>query len=278
MQGSQQTFSTGASGGGPIQNVKTGAGLVQVRNATPTQSVHRVASSAGGNSGARSTPGNKAYVVAKPAVKQATPQTVTKTITMAQAQQMGLLTAAGAPAAGKVITLNAKTRPVVAATPPTKVVKQAASDSPRIIQISPGVQSQGRMVVAAPKAVQYIEVVARPNYPAKKEPQTVTVINKRTTVVKQEEQQKVKVSTQTADKLSQLEGSVVIPGLNQSKVVMLPVDYMDQMVTKQAQEEQDDDEGQPHDEDTVAEMVEVVNENDLIVQSVSPTPTDMMGK
>lgn len=209
------------------------------------------------------------YTLAKVPVKpQATTshQTVTKTITLAQAQQMGLLghasttTASTHPA--KVVTLN----PTIKQEPGTvkmigqggvKVRPTATHESQQVIQ-TPG---QSRLVFAnksTPKQanVQYVEE-SQVVYQAR--PQPV----KRPVSTPRHEEHKVKVSTQTADRLLQLEGSVVIPGHNQSKIVMLPPDYMDQLESKEEGEAELD-------------MAEVVDESDLIEQSTSPTPADLL--
>lgn len=65
------------------------------------------------------------------------------------------------------------------------------------------------------------------------------------------------MSNQTADRLLQLEGTVVIPGHNQAKIVMLPPDYMEQLETKEEME-------------MALTESELVDE--LIVQSRSPSP------
>lgn len=210
------------------------------------------------------------YTLAKVPVKpQATTshQTVTKTITLAQAQQMGLLGHASTTTASthqaKVVTLN----PTIKQEPGTvkmigqggvKVRPTVAHEPQQVIQ-TPG---QSRLVFAnksTPKQanVQYVEE-SQVVYQARPQPQV-----KRPVSTARHEEHKVKVSTQTADRLLQLEGSVVIPGHNQSKIVMLPPDYMDQLESKEEGEAELD-------------MAEVVDESDLIEQSTSPTPADLL--
>lgn len=74
------------------------------------------------------------------------------------------------------------------------------------------------------------------------------------------------MSNQTADRLMQLEGTVVIPGHNQAKIVMLPPDYMEQLETKEEMEMAEAHALTEH---------ELVDE--LIVQSRSPSP-ELLGK
>lgn len=245
-----------------IQYVRTDAGLVPVRSLAPRQQVLQ----------ARDT---KSFVIGKPVASNRAPQTVTKTITLAQAQQMGLLGQAGTTPASRVITLNPTikaepgTAKVVAQGPATKV-RPIVNDSPRIVQVPPGSGGQSRLLMAAkttPKhaAVQYIELEESPSavYQAKQ-------AMKKPAAAAQQDQHKVKVSDQTADRLLQLEGTVVIPGHNQAKIVMLPPDYMHQLVTKEEEHQQDGE--------AMLDMAEMVEEGDIIVQSTSPTPTDLMGK
>lgn len=264
VQGTQPSTSSA----GTVQYVKTEGGLIQVRNTPQPQVMHRVVAPATANVVLKGPSTNKSYVMAKPSH----PQTVTKTITMAQAQQMGLLSHTGTTSAGRVITLNPtiKSEPLAAA-----VVKgskpKLASDSPRIIQITPG---GGRAVVAqkvAPKqsTVQYIDVQQSPKEVTVKS-ESLLMVNRKSGG--RQEEQKLKVSTQQADRLLQLEGSVVIPGHNQSKVVMLPQDYMDHLVVKEQEEDEQEQDEQQDDES------HMVDDSDIIVQSMSPTPQDLFGK
>lgn len=77
----------------------------------------------------------------------------------------------------------------------------------------------------------------------------------------------MKVSNTTADRLLQLEGTVVIPGQNQTKFVMLPPNYIEQLESKEDEEDSE-----------MVEMAEVVDETDIIEHAMSPTATDLIGK
>lgn len=200
---------------------------------------------------------------------------------------MGLISTTGSLTSGRLVTtLNPtiKSEPGTVKVPATlpKPIGQVAKvrqvvtaqPSPRAIQTASGAPGQSRVstskaAVSAAKAVQYIEVVEGPRGVAKPE-QPVAVVHRKG--VARPEHHNVKVSAQAADRLLQLEGTVVIPGHNQSKVVMLPPDYLNHLSAKasaEAEREQAREEL----------MAEVVDEGDIIVQSISPTPeTDMIGE
>lgn len=73
-------------------------------------------------------------------------------------------------------------------------------------------------------------------------------------------QEEVTVSNQTADRIMQLEGTVVIPGNNQSKYIMLPPDYLEQLETKDQ-----------------AEIVEE-HEEDMVVDSMINVDQELLGE
>lgn len=73
------------------------------------------------------------------------------------------------------------------------------------------------------------------------------------------------MSSQTADRLLQLEGTVVIPGHNQAKFVMLPPDYMQQLESKDA-EELDEEHQEP----------ELLDEDGPMERSRSPTHAELI--
>ena len=218
-----------------MQFVKTDAGIIQVRT--------------GAANTAQRGPNVvvKKHFIATQKPKPVAPQTVTKTITMAQAQQLGLITQSGVTTPGnKVVQLN----PTIKQEPGTVKVLNASPQVTRpikAVQIPSG-SSQSRLSTVRPAAakpgqsLQYIEVMPSPS------------------TIKQE-----KVSSQAAEILMQLEGSVVLPA-NSQKVVMLPNDYVEQLLIKQNPTEE---------EEAMTEMADVVDESDIIIQSSSPPPADI---
>lgn len=234
VQQTASTSSPAASSG--VQFVKTDAGIIQVRT--------------GAANTAQRGPNVvvKKHFIATQKPKPVAPQTVTKTITMAQAQQLGLITQSGVTTPGnKVVQLN----PTIKQEPGTVKVLNASPQVTRpikAVQIPSG-SSQSRLSTVRPAAakpgqsLQYIEVMPSPS-----------------TTIKQE-----KVSSQAAEILMQLEGSVVLPA-NSQKVVMLPNDYVEQLLIKQNPTEE---------EEAMTEMADVVDESDIIIQSSSPPPADI---
>lgn len=171
---------------------------------------------------------------------------ITKTITMAQAQQMGLLGPGG-----RIVSREGAR--VINGTPQARVVtKPVTSDSPKIIQLAQPTSAMNRVVTVSKvkppdsSPVQYIEMVPK--------------------IIKTEPT--YRVSNQTAERLVQLQGSVVMPGSSQSKVVLLPPDYINQLTAAKDEEVAQDD-----DQTEVAD-----DEEDIIIQALSPSPADLLGE
>lgn len=128
---------------------------------------------------------------------------------------------------------------------PSFTVK-AAKPEVKILNSSPAVTAVRKVVVGGAKATQ------------ESSPKVVELLPE-TPVIKSEPG-KFRVSNQTAERLVQLPGAVVMPGGSQQRVVMLPPTYMDHMTEEVVE---------------MSEIQEVVDENDIIEQSTSPTPTDL---
>lgn len=316
IQGSASTSS--------VASVKTEPGYIQVAKSSPTVVQRVVSSQSGNNVIIKGGSSGKTYALANSPKVQ---PTVTKTITMAQAQQMGLLskTGGGAPPTGTKLVARNPTVQVragpstpqstaprvikVSATGQLLKAKPVAADSPRVVQISPGQQSS-RVVVATrptiakvPKAeptIQYVEVVPsggemeyedeeeEMEMHTEEEEETVTIVPQpkvqqqrmRTTIqqrvvvpttVMKTEEPKVKVTSQTADRLLNLEGSVVIAD-QQSKYVMLPQDYINQLETATIEEEQ-----QILQQQQQEEQEEELEETEVVYEA-NPVLTDILGK
>lgn len=76
---------------------------------------------------------------------------------------------------------------------------------------------------------------------------------------------KWKVSRSTADALVKMEGSVVIPGVGTSKIVVLPSDYLDKLDSKDTKESVVQDSAAEH-----ANYSVIVDESEIVYREASP--------